>query len=141
MSDLNGHLWRKQVLRAGKISHHGRTLDFTREYLTGLADAFGAGACDLVPFLVSDIHTDDPGRCSGYVRQMEVAGDALEVVIEVTSAADEVLRSDPQMGSAPRIIESYCRADGTEFPAVIQQIRGTRRLSLTGLRPYEPASA
>jgi hypothetical protein len=138
---MSGHLWRKQVLRTGAIDYHGRTLDFTREYLTDLADAFSAGALDLVPFLVSDTHSNDPALCSGCVRQMEVVGDGLDAIIEVTDAADEVLRSDPLMESAPRIIEPYRWADGTEFPAVIQQILGTRQSILTGLRSWEPVSA
>jgi hypothetical protein len=135
-----GRLWRKQVLRVGDIDYRGRTLSFTGQYLTDLADAFGAGAVDLVPFLISDTHTNDPACYSGHVRQMEVVGDGLEAVIEVSAAADGTLRSDPQLDSAPRIIESYCRADGTEFSAVIQQILATRQSILTGLQPWEPVS-
>ena len=143
MSDEGGsQLWRVQVLPLGKISYRDRELDFSREYLGDLVRAFDEGAFDVVPFVLAvanGLHTSDPARQRGEVRGLEMAPDGLDAVVAVTEEGGEVLRRDPGLGAAPRIVEGYRCADGRTFPAAIQHVLGTQHPMITGLRPWQPA--
>ena len=143
MGDEGGsQVWRVQVLPLGKISYRDRELDFSREYLGDLVRAFDEGAFDVVPFVLADEsgeHTSDPARCRGEVIGLEMASDGLDAVVAVTGDGNEVLRRDPGLGAAPRIIEDYRRADGRTFPAAIQHVLRTQHPVIAGLRPWQPA--
>ena len=145
VQEESGHLWRKQVLPIGEVDYRGwRTIDFTKDYLDRLVEAFDEGAYDRVPFQLADEsgqHTSDPAQWRGDVLKLEVVADGLDILVTVTEQGSDVLRRDPALGAAPRIIEDYHRADGRVFPAAIQHILGTRDPLITGLRPWCLASS
>ena len=141
MSDKpNGRsrLWRVQVLPLGEIDYHGRPMVLTPEYVAALAIAFNQRAFDLVPFQVADEHTSDPARCRGEAIGFEPVADGLDAVVAVGGEGAVLLREEPSLGAALRIVENYRRTDGRIFPAAINQILGTRSPMLTGLRPWVP---
>lgn len=133
-------LWRVQVLPLGTVSYGGRDLDFTREYLEHVVEAFDDGVFDCVPFQLAEAgggHTSDPCRYRGDVRSLEVVADGLDAVIAATPEGDEAIRTAPGLAAAPRLIEGYRVADGRVFPVVLQHILGTARPVITGLRPWQ----
>ena len=137
-------LWRKQLLPIAKINYKGRLIDFTREYLTGLAKAFNDRAYDRVPFQLADrdnAHTDDPERRRGWVNGLEVTDDGLDIIVSANDAGDALLRDGPELGISAKIIEDYERADGKFFPAAIKHVLGTLDPRLTGMRPWQAVEA
>jgi hypothetical protein len=131
-------LWRVQVLPFGAVDYRGISLDFTREYLEAIAEAFAA-ALDCVPFMLAEAdgaHTSDPDRYRGEIRSLEVVDDGLDAVIAATPEGDEAIRTTPGLAAAPRLIEGYRCADGRVFPVVMQHILGTTRPLITGLRSW-----
>ena len=91
-------LWRVQVLPLGTVSYGGRDLDFTREYLEHVVEAFDDGVFDCVPFQLAEArggHTSDPCRYRGDVRSLEVDADGLDAVIAATPEGDEAIRTAP----------------------------------------------
>src|ERR1017187_2819096 len=137
-------LWRKQLLPIAKINYKGRLIDFTREYLTGLAKAFNDRAYDRVPFQLADrdnAHTDDPERRRGWVNGLEVTDDGLDIIVSANDAGDALLRDGPELGISAKIIEDYERADGKFVPAAIKHVLGTLDPRLTGMRPWQAVEA
>jgi hypothetical protein len=138
-------LWRVQVLPAGTVSYKGRrTLDFTRGYREAIAEAFRAGAFDLVPFQLAEAgnaHTSDPARYRGEVTGLEVVEDGLDALIDATPEGDEAIRTTPGLAAAPRLIEDYRTSGGSTFPVVLQHVLGTTAPMITGLRGWREAEA
>jgi len=138
-------LWRVQILPAGTVSYKDRrTLDLTREYLDAIAVAFGARACDLMPFQVAEAdnaHTSDPARYCGEVTRLEVVTDGLDVVIDATPEGDKAIRTIPGLAAAPRLIEDYRSSGGSTFPVVLQHVLGTTAPMITGLRGWQEVEA
>lgn len=136
-------LWRKQILPRGSIDYKGRRIDFTGDYLAGLAKAFTDGAYDTVPLVFADEknrHTMDPTRATGEVVGMEPTGDGLDVIVRADDKAATVLRTNPKVGISARIIESLQRADGRSWPAAIQHALITFDPRITGMRPWQAVS-
>jgi hypothetical protein len=139
-----GKLWRKQLLPVGSIDYKGRKIDFSREYLAGLARAFAAKAYDQVPFQLADgqnTHTNDPERFRGDIRGLELTADGLDLILAPTEDGEKVLRANPNLGVSARIVEDYQRADGKFFPAAIQHVLGTLDPRIPGMRPWQAVEA
>jgi hypothetical protein len=134
-------LWRVQVLPSGPVAYKGsRALDFTREYLDNIAEAFGARVFDFVPFQLAEndnAHTSDPSRYRGEVRALEVVSDGLDAVIDATPEGDEAIRTSPDLAAAPRLVESYRTSCGRVFPVVLQHVLGTTAPMAAGLRGWQ----
>ena len=78
--ELGNRVWRKRVLPVGDVDYKGRTLHFTRDYLTGLAQSFRERAYDQVPFqLAGDAEQPHqrPERFGGEITDVEVEDDGL----------------------------------------------------------------
>jgi hypothetical protein len=138
-------LWRVQVLPSGPFTYKGtRTLDFTREYLASIAEAFGARACDFVPFQLAEAgnaHASDPARYRGKVCALEVVADGLDALIAATLGGDEAIRTVPGLAAAPRLVEDYRTADRRTWPVALQHVLGTTAPMITGLRGWQEVEA
>lgn len=113
-------------------------LDFTKEYLTDLANAQGV---DKVGFLLADkdnAHTMDPERWRGEVAQMEVRDDGLygKIVFPSPEAAKAVL-DNPDLGVSARIRPNIQRSDGSTVPAGIIHVLGTLDPQVSGMAPWQ----
>jgi len=142
--ELGNHLWRKKVLPVGEVEYKGRTLRFTREYLSRIVDAFNARAYDQVPFQLADAqntHTNDPERTRGEITGMELNADGLYVTAQLNPAGEQVLTANPKLGVSARIVEDYARSDGKRFPAAIQHVLGTLDPRIPGLGAWEAIEA
>lgn len=138
------NLWRKQLLPIGTVPYRGRELLLDRLYLRNLVEAFNAPAFDVVPFQMADAsgtHTSDPARCRGEVLSLELENDGLYAVIALTEEGEAVIRAEPSLGVAPRIVEKYRHPDGREFPAALQHVMGRTAPMLTDLEPWQRAQA
>lgn len=143
-----GSRWRKRLLPVGDISYKGRRLSFTRDYLQGLASAFGQRAYDQVPFQLAgdeNKHTNDVERFGGQVETMDLGQDGEEPGLWVTLATTErggrVLAENPALGVSARIVEDYDRSDGKFFPAAIQHVLGTLDPRIPGLGGWRAVEA
>ncbi|MGW1676026.1 hypothetical protein [Saccharopolyspora sp. NPDC002376] len=139
-SKVGGRLFRKQVLPIGSINYKGRRIDFTRDKLAAMADAFRSGAFDSVPLVMADTenqHTMDPRATTGEMVDLELTADGLDGVFRASEEATKLLESYPRVGISARILENYERADGKAFPAAIQHALITSDPRITGMRPWE----
>jgi len=141
--ELSKTLWRKQVLPRGTIDYKGRRITFDQRYLADLASAFHAQAFDQVAFLLAkddNAHTMDPERFRGEVRGVEVTGNGLDVLLDLTPEAADLVRKNPKLGVSARIIEGLERADGQKFPRAIQHVLGTLDPRVTGMASWQEVS-
>ena len=112
----------------GDVQYGDRTLHFTRDYLSGLVDAFRDRAYDAVSFQLApgdNKHTNDPERHQGQITDLELADDWLWMYLQPTEAGERVLSENPYLGVSARIVENYARSDGKFYPAAIQHVLGT----------------
>lgn len=134
----------KQILPMKSIHYTAKdgsrqTMDFTKEYLEGLASAT---AVDQIGFLLADIdnrHTMDPERWRGAVEQMEVRDDGLygKIVFPSQEAAKAVL-DNPALGVSARIRPNVQRSDGSTIPAGIIHVLGTLDPQVSGMSGWTP---
>lgn len=140
----------KQILPMKSIHYTAKdgtrqTIDFTKDYLEGLASAT---AVDQVGFLLADrdnAHTMDPERWRGEVAAMEVRvngdpeADGLwgKIVFPSTEAAKAVL-DNPALGVSARIRPNVERSDGSTVPAGIIHVLGTLDPQVSGMSPWIP---
>jgi hypothetical protein len=142
--ELAAQTWRKKLLPIGSIDYKGRTLKFTRDYLSGLVDAFRGNAYDQVAFQLADsanTHTNDPDRFRGEVAGMELGDDGLYVTVRTTEAGGKVLEANPKLGVSARIVEDYARSDGQFFKTAVQHVLGTLDPRIPGLGAWEAIEA
>jgi len=139
--------WRVQILPSGPVAYKGsRTLNFTREYRESIAEAFSAGALEIVPFAIGDTYAGDPDSLAGEVRALEVTEDGMDAVIGVAQRADAAIRASlapggPPFGAAPGLIENYRTSGSKAFPVVLLHVLGTTRPMITGLRGWREVEA
>jgi hypothetical protein len=141
--ELSSTLWRKQLLPRGTIDYKGRKISFDDKYLADLAASFRANAFDQVAFLLAkddNSHTMDPERFRGEVKGMEVTSSGLDVLLDLTEDAADLVRKNPRLGVSARIIEGLNRADGTKFPRAIQHVLGTLDPRVTGMASWQEVS-
>jgi len=141
--ELSQTLWRKQVLPLGTIDYKGRRITFDKRYLTDLAKSFQGLAFDQVAFLLAkddNAHTMDPDRYRGEVKGMEVTPRGLDVLLDLTPDAADLVRKNPKLGVSARIIEGLERADGARFPRAIQHVLGTLDPRVTGMASWQEVS-
>jgi hypothetical protein len=141
--ELSKTLWRKQILPRGTIDYKGRRINFDKQYLTDLAAAFKANAFDQVAFLLAkddNAHTMDPERFRGEVKGVEVTSQGLDVLLDLTPDAAELVRQNPRLGVSARIIEGLERADGQKFSRAIQHVLGTLDPRVTGMASWQEVS-
>lgn len=139
-AQLERRLFRKKVLPVASIDYNGRKIDFTREYLKGIVDAFNDGAYDNVPlqFAKDDNgHNNDVERHRGDVVAMSLEDDGLYVTVAATPKGAEVLQSNPRMGISARIVNGYDRSDGKHYPAAMQHILGCNDPRIPGLGVWD----
>lgn len=140
--ELGKNLFRKQILRVGSISYKGQRLDFTPEYLDGLARAFTERAFDSVPLVFAgadNAHTQDVERIRGEVIGLERNGDRLDAIVQASSdVAARHLRENPGIGVSVRIEQPIERADGQSWPAAVQHVLATANPRITGMEPWCP---
>jgi hypothetical protein len=141
--ELASTLWRKQLLPLGTIEYKGRRITFDKQYMTDLAAAFKSGAFDQVPFLLAkddNKHTMDPERYRGQVKGVELTDKGLDVLLDLTPDAADLIRQNPKLGVSARIIEGITRADGATFPRAVQHVLGTLDPRVTGMESWEEVS-
>jgi hypothetical protein len=141
--ELSQTLFRKQLLPLGKINYKGREINFDKTYLADLAASFRDQAFDQVPFLLAkddNAHTLDPERFRGEVKGVEVTAKGLDIMLDLTPEAAEMIRKNPRLGVSARIIEGLDRADGKKFPRAIQHVLGTLDPRVTGMSPWQEVS-
>ena len=137
--------YRKQIMRLGTIRYRDRSgtdrmINFDREYLQSLADAFNQRAYDQVAYQLADAqngHNNDPERFRGELVGVELTSDGLDGIFEPTEAGERLIKDNPRLGVSCRIIEGLEQADGRKFPRAIQHVLGTVNPQLTGMRPWE----
>ena len=136
------NIFRKQILRTGEIPYKGKRLKFDRAYLEQAVASFNAGAFDQVPFVLADEenrHTSDPERFRGEVKALEMNGDGIDAIVELTPDGAEIVRKNPRLGVSARLVPDRER-DGQVFPVAIEHVCGTLNPRVTGLRPWESDS-
>jgi hypothetical protein len=69
---------------------------------------------------------------------MQVRGDGLYCLAQVTERGERVLAENPRLGVSARIVEQYNRADGKYYPAAIQHVLGTLDPRIPALGAWEP---
>lgn len=140
-------VYRKQVLDLRTIDYpladgSKRTVAFDDAYLTDLAEAFTAGAYDLVPFQLADPanrHNEDPRQYGGRVLGVEKTADGLDVILELSEEAAELVeRTGRRLGVSARIKEALEHVDGRKFSRAIRHVLGTLDPRMQNLRPWEP---
>jgi hypothetical protein len=139
-SKVGGRLFRKQILPVGSINYKGRRIDFTRDKLAEMEQAFRSRAFDTVPLVFADkdnTHTMDPRATTGEMVDVELTADGLDGIFRASDEAAKLLESYPKVGVSARILENYERADGRSFPAAIQHALITSDPRITGMRPWE----
>lgn len=149
--DLSGRdgklaFW-KQILPMKSVAYTAkdgsrRTLDFTPEYLTDLANN---KAVDTLGFLLADkdnAHTMDPERWRGTVEAMEVRTDGDhpglygKIVFPSFEAAKAVL-DNPDLGVSARIRENIQRSDGSTLNRGVIHVLGTLDPQVSGMSPWQ----
>jgi hypothetical protein len=139
--ELGNRRWRKRILPVGDVAYQGRTLHFTRDYLSSLVEAFNNRAYDQVSFQLADAknsHTNDPERHRGTITGLELADDGLYATTQVTEAGERILAENPMLGVSARIVENYERSDGKFYPYAIQHILGTLDPRIPALGEWQP---
>lgn len=71
---------------------------------------------------------------------MELTPDGLDVLLDLTPDAAELVRKNPKLGVSARIIEGLDRADGAKFPRAIQHVLGTLDPRVTGMASWQEVS-
>lgn len=142
--ELGRKLWRKQILPIGTLDYEGRKLDFTREYLTRIAEAFRAKAFDSVPWQLANdanAHTNDPERTRGEILGVEVGDDGLYGTVSVDDRGDKLLREYPNLGVSVRLVEDMQRGtDGAQFPVALQHVLATWDPRVNAMKPWQEVS-
>jgi hypothetical protein len=141
--ELSATLFRKQVLPLGSINYKGRTITFDQKYLTDLAAAYKDMAYDQVAFMLAgpdNAHTMDVKRFGGEVKGVEVTNKGLDVILDLTPDAAELVRLNPKLGVSARIIEGLERGDGKKYPRALQHVLGTLDPRVTGMSPWQEVS-
>lgn len=135
-------LFRKQVLRTGRINYRGRQLVFDDAYLDGLVKAYQDRAFDSVPLVFApadNSHTQDITRIRGEVIGLERTPEGLDAVVRASNEeAATLLRENPNIGVSVRIEQPIERADGKTWDAAVQHILATANPRLTGMSPWQP---
>jgi hypothetical protein len=139
--DLSGgRIFRKQILPIGSIMYKGRRLEFTREYLGSLIQAFKDRAYDQVSFILADPdnrHNMNPENWRGSVRGFELTDSGLDGILELTPEAAKLVRENPRLGVSAQIVEGYERADGKKYPQAIRHVLGTLDPRVPGMAPWQ----
>lgn len=139
-----GQTWWKRLLPIDTIKYKGRELHFSKDYLSGLAQAFNEQAYDQVPLQLAgddNKHTNDVERYGGKVTGMEVRDDGLYIGVHPTERGKKVLTDNPELGVSARIVEAYDRADGRFFPKAIQHVLATLDPRIPGLGGWSAVEA
>lgn len=137
----DGGLFRKQLLPVGTVDYKGKKLNFTKDYLAGLAKSYDDKAYDSVKLFFApddNAHTVDPERIRGDVTGVEVTDDGLDILVKPANEdAAKVLKENPDLGVSARIVEDLAKGDGRSFPAAIQHVLATVDPVVTGMRPWQ----
>lgn len=139
---LGPRTFRKQILRTGQIPYKGKTLSFDRAYLERAVESFNAKAFDQVPFVLADAdnkHSSDPERFRGEVKSLELSGDGIDAIVELTEEGAQVVRENPRLGVSARLVPDVER-DGKTFAVAIEHVCGTLNPRVAGMRPWETIS-
>lgn len=144
LSSRDGKLafW-KQILPMKSIHYTAKDgsrqkIDFTKEYLTDLANN---KAVDKLGFLLANTdnaHTMDPERWRGEVEALEVRDDGLygKIVFPNADAAKAVL-DNPNLGVSARIREGVARSDGSTLNRGLIHVLGTLDPQVSGMGPWQ----
>jgi hypothetical protein len=138
---VGAKLYRKQILKLGKIAYGGQTLEFTPDYVKELVNSFNLGAFDQVAFQMADTsnaHTQDPERFRGEVKGLIPTESGLDALIELTEDGARVVEANPKLGVSARIVQPLKQADGRVFPRALHHVLGTLDPRLTGMAPWQP---
>lgn len=133
----------KQILPIRTVKYTAKDgsrqqIDFTREYLTELANN---QAVDSLGFLLADknnTHTMDPERWRGKVAKLEVRDDGLygKVVFANADAAKAVL-DNPELGVSARIRPNVEKSDGSTLGSGIIHVLGTLDPQVEDMHPWQ----
>ncbi len=143
---VGNRVYRKQVLARRTIDYpmpDGTTVEvkFDDAFLADLAQAYQAGAYDLVPFQLAtgrNEHNEDPRNYGGRVIGAEVTPDGLDVILELSEEAAELVeRTGRKLGVSARI-KAVRHVDGRTFPRAIRHVLGTLDGRMTGMRDWQP---
>ena len=137
-------IWRKKLLPVGTVNYKGRVLQFTKDYLAGLARNFSERAYDQVPFQLApddNKHTNDVERFAGDITDMTVEPDGLWITLAATERGDKVLMENPKCGVSARIVEDYDRSDGKFFDKAVQHVLATLDPRIPGLGGWQAIEA
>lgn len=139
----NSRIFRKEVLKVGKINYKGDVLDFTESYLDGLVLAHQDGVFPVVPLVFApddNRHTQDVERIRGEILGFERnAAGGLDAIVQASNdKAAQLLRENPKIGCSVRIEQPINRADGKSWPAAVQHVLATANPVFPGLTPWQP---
>lgn len=137
---LSRKLFRKKMLPVSEIDYNGRKIEFSKDYLQSMVDAFNGGAFDNVPLQLADsknTHTNDPERYRGDVVAMDLNDDGLYITVAATDKGAEILSENPKLGISARIVNEYQRSDGKFYAAAVQHALATHDPRIPGLGSWE----
>lgn len=118
-------LWWKPILRKGHIEKGGIELDVDDALFASCIQSFQAGAKDQVQFLAGHADDSDLEAFRGDLKGLEVRGDLLWGLFDVTDRADRMLEENPRLGASVAVVDRFERADGREFGPTLLHVAGT----------------
>lgn len=139
--ELSRTMWRKQILPVDKsIDYKGRKLNFTRDYINNVVDAFKKKAYDAVPLQLADAgngHNNDPERAAGEVVGLEADADGLYATVSLTDRGSALVREHPNLGVSVRLVEQLERSDGATFPVALQHVLACWDPRISAMKPWQ----
>jgi hypothetical protein len=126
--ELGHKLWRKQIIREGKIAYRGGEFDASPEYLDSVVASFRDKAIGSVPFVFVDDkggHSEAPERRRGKVVGLERTPTGIDALLQLSDDAEKLVEEDPEFGVSVLIKHDRTTGEGKYHPAVLCHVAGT----------------
>lgn len=126
--ELGHKLWRKQIIREGKIAYRGGEFDASPDYLDSVVASFRDRALGSVPFVFVDdkgAHSEAPERRRGKVIGLERTPDGIDALLQLSDDAEKLVEDDPEFGVSVLIKHDRTTGEGKYHPAVLCHVAGT----------------
>lgn len=142
---LGNKLWKKEILREGKLHYNGGEFDVTPEYLDSVHAAFQDGAIPAVPYVhvnKGGEHDESPERWRGNIVGLERTPLGLAAILDLGDEADELVRkTNKKLGVSVLIKHNRTTGGGKKYPAVLSHVAATFDPVVNDLAEWEEIAA
>lgn len=135
----HGRLYRKEILRKGRINYEGQLVDIDDALCGEIRRAFDEKAFDQAAVQLADAqntHTEDPERFRGEVVALEETPQSLFALVSLSEEGQKVVDANPNLGVSARIVRDHRRIDGKSWPAALGHLLMTINPRMTGMGPW-----